>query len=76
MKEGNGTYKIHESDRERGQTDDEMNQNALTSHQSALGYFAVGQFTVKKTKPNLTENNILFDSEVSQGEKSAHDINQ
>ena len=49
MKEGNGTYKIHESDRERGQTDDEMNQNALTSHQSALGHFAVGQFTVKKT---------------------------
>ena len=43
---------------------------------SALGFFAVGQFSVeKKTEPsltNLTKTNIVFDGEVSHSEKSAH----
>ena len=48
----------------------------------AVGHFAVGQFTVRKKKPNLTnliwpnltKTNIFSYGELSYGKKSAHGI--
>ena len=46
-------------------------------HEAVRGFFAVGQFAVRKKKtnliwPNLTETNIFFCGELSHGEKSTH----
>ena len=38
----------------------------------ALGFFVVGQYTVRKKIPNLTKTNIFSYGELSYGEKSAN----